>query len=211
MCLYRNYLKRPFDIILALLLMPLIIPVIAICGIIIKFEDKGPIFYLGNRLGKNQHIFKMYKLRTMKVNSQDIRNSDGSTYNSAYDPRMTRCGRVFRKFSFDELPQLFNVLKGDMSFIGPRPDLPDHINYYVGEEVRKLDVLPGISGYNQAYHRNSSLWKDRLKNDVYYVNNITLLFDLKIFFKTVRIILGREGVYAERETKQAEGVSNGHA
>lgn len=210
--MYRRYLKRLFDIFLAFLLMPLIISVIVICGIIIKYEDRGPVFYLGNRLGKNQRIFKMYKLRTMKVNAQDIRNTDGSTYNSADDPRMTRCGRILRKFSFDELPQLFNVLKGDMSFIGPRPDLPDHINYYEGEEIRKLDVLPGISGYNQAYYRNASQWKDRLKNDVYYVNNITFLLDLKIFFKTIRIILGREGVYSERETNPVEGVSgNGHA
>ena len=90
--------------------------------------------------------------------------------------------------------------------------MPDHINYYEGEEIRKLDVLPGISGYNQAYYRNKSPWKDRLKNDIYYVKNITFLFDLKILLKTIRIVLIHEGVYTKRETKPAEGVSsNGHA
>lgn len=205
--MYSRYLKRLFDLIFALILTPLIIPILMICGLIIKLEDRGPVFYLGNRLGKNQNIFRMYKLRTMKVNAQDIRNPDGSTYNSANDPRLLKCGRIFRKFSFDELPQIFNVLKGDMSFIGPRPDLPDHINYYEGEEIRKLDVLPGISGYNQAYYRNATQWKDRLKNDVYYVNNITFLLDLKILFKTIRIIIFREGVYTNIETKSVEGVT----
>lgn len=113
--------------------------VILICGILIKIEDRGPIFYFGKRLGKNGRIFKMYKLRSMKVNAPDLRNSDGSTYNSDDDPRLTKMGKILRKTSLDELPQIINVLKGDMSFVGPRPDLPEHINFYEGDELKKLE------------------------------------------------------------------------
>ncbi|MED5076039.1 sugar transferase [Geobacillus stearothermophilus] len=153
--LYKKYIKRLLDILLSVILLPFVIIVISLFGLLIKLEDRGPIFYCGERLGKDGRVFKMYKLRSMKVNAPDLRNPDGSTYNSDKDPRLTRIGRILRKTSLDELPQIFNVLKGDMSFIGPRPDLPEHINYYEGEEVRKLEVLPGITGYNQAYFRSN--------------------------------------------------------
>jgi undecaprenyl phosphate N,N'-diacetylbacillosamine 1-phosphate transferase len=115
---------------------------------------------------------------------------------------------VLRKTSLDELPQIFNVLKGDMSFIGPRPDLPEHINYYEGEEKRKLEVLPGISGYNQAYFRNSVEWKQRLKNDVYYVDNISFILDAKIIFKTIVGILMKKGIYSNIELGNKESVKS---
>ncbi|WP_038602057.1 sugar transferase [Peptoclostridium acidaminophilum] len=193
--MYKGYVKRMFDFVFALILMPLILPLIVLCGFLIKLEDRGPVFYLGKRLGKDKKIFKMYKLRSMKVNAPDIRNEDGSTFNSDNDYRLTRMGKLVRKTSLDELPQLINVLIGDMSFIGPRPDLPEHINYYEGEEIRKLEVLPGISGYNQAYFRNSAEWKDRLKNDVYYVDNISFWLDVKILFKTIESIVFKKGIY----------------
>lgn len=205
--MYRKYIKRLFDIIFALLLMPIVLIIIGVCALLIKLEDRGPVFYCGKRLGKGGRTFTMYKLRSMKVNAPDIRNSDGSTYNSENDPRLTLVGRIIRKSSLDELPQIFNVLKGDMSFIGPRPDLPEHINYYEGEEIRKLEVLPGISGYNQTYFRNSAEWKQRLKNDVYYVKNISLLLDIKIFFKTISGILRRKGIYVNASSK-LEGMNN---
>jgi lipopolysaccharide/colanic/teichoic acid biosynthesis glycosyltransferase len=197
--MYKKYIKRLLDIIFSLILLPPVLLVILICGIFIKLEDRGPIFYCGKRLGKDGKIFKMYKLRSMKVNAPDLRNEDGSTYNSDDDPRLTKVGRIIRKTSLDELPQLFNVLKGDMSFIGPRPDLPEHINYYEGNEVRKLDVLPGISGYNQAYYRNSAEWKKRLQNDVYYVEHVSFWLDIKILFKTVESIILRRGIYVESQ------------
>lgn len=202
--MYRKCLKRMIDIVFALILLPLIIPVIAVCGVLIKLEDKGPVFYISDRLGKNKKNFKMYKLRSMKVNAPDIRNDDGSTFSSANDPRMTKIGKLIRRTSFDELPQIINVLNGSMSFIGPRPDLPEHIHFYNGDDIRKLEVLPGISGYNQARFRNAAEWKDRLKNDVYYVDHVTFLLDLKILFKTIRIILGREGIYTQIVKKSAE-------
>ena len=185
------------DIIFALLLVIPVLFVVGICSIFIKLDDRGPTFYCGKRLGKNGRVFKMFKLRTMKVNAPDLRNPDGSTYNSQGDSRLTRMGSILRKTSFDELPQIINILIGDMSFIGPRPDLPEHINIYVGDDVRKLEVLPGISGYNQANLRNSVEWKERLNNDVYYVNNISFLFDIEILFKTIKVILRQEGIYTE--------------
>ena len=194
--LYKKYIKRLLDILLSVILLPFVIIVISLFGLLIKLEDRGPIFYCGERLGKDGRIFKMYKLRSMKVNAPDLRNPDGSTYNSDKDPRLTRIGRILRKTSLDEVPQIFNVLKGDMSFIGPRPDLPEHINYYEGEEVRKLEVLPGITGYNQAYFRNSIEWKQRLKNDIYYVNNISFILDFKILWKTIFSVLMEKGIYS---------------
>lgn len=193
--MYKNYIKRLFDIIFSLLLMALILPIILVFGILIKIEDGGPIFYFGERLGRNEKIFKMFKLRSMKVNAPDIRNKDGSTYNAADDPRLTKIGKFIRKTSIDELPQIINILKGDMSFIGPRPDLPEHLYCYEKDEVRKLEVLPGVSGYNQAYHRNAVIWKERLKNDVYYVDHISFMVDFKILFRTIFIITLRRGVY----------------
>jgi len=202
--MYRKYIKRILDFVFAVVLMPFAILVIFICGILIKLEDGGPIFYCGKRLGKNGRIFTMFKLRTMKVNAPDLRNPDGSTYNSDDDPRLTKVGRILRKTSLDEIPQIFNVIMGNMSFIGPRPDLPEHLNYYEGYERRKLEVLPGISGYNQAYYRNSVEWKERLKNDVYYVDNISFWLDVKIFFKTIESVFKRKGIYSNKRNYQFE-------
>lgn len=196
--LYKKYIKRMLDIIFSLILLVPILPIILIFGVLIKVEDGGSIFFLGERLGKDKKIFKMYKLRSMKVNAPDIRNKDGSTYNAADDPRLTRMGKLIRKTSVDELPQILNILKGEMSFIGPRPDLPEHLKYYDGDEVRKLEVLPGVSGYNQAYHRNAVIWKERLKNDVYYVDNVSFILDLKIILRTIFIIILRRGVYNDK-------------
>jgi lipopolysaccharide/colanic/teichoic acid biosynthesis glycosyltransferase len=205
---YKKYIKRLLDVIFAFVLLPPVLLIILISGLFIKLEDGGPIFYFSERLGKNGKIFKMYKLRTMKVNAPDLRNEDGSTYNSEDDPRLTKVGRILRKSSIDELPQIFNVLKGEMSFIGPRPDLPDHLNYYEGDEIRKLEVLPGITGFNQAYYRNTIEWKKRLKNDVYYVENLTFFLDFKILIKTIEAIILRKGVYVSYHTNDVEEGGN---
>ncbi|MCM3163757.1 sugar transferase [Metabacillus litoralis] len=195
--MYKKYIKRLLDVVFSLVLMPLIIPVIALCGLFIKIEDKGPVFYLGERLGQDKKTFKMYKLRSMKVNAPDVRNDDGSTFNSDSDPRLTNIGKFIRKTSLDELPQIINVLLGDMSFIGPRPDLPEAINLYSDDEVHKLDARPGITGYNQAYYRNSVNQKERFKNDIYYVNNISLKLDFKILFSTVVNVIKRKNINIE--------------
>ena len=200
--MYKKYLKRIIDLIVSICALPIFIIFYIIIAPIIYFEDKGRIFYNGERLGKDGKIFKMYKFRTMKMNSEDIRNKDGSTYNGEDDPRVTKIGKVLRKTSIDELPQILNVLKGDMSIIGPRPDLPEHMKLYTNEEKRKLQVRPGITGYNQAYYRNSVEWKERIKNDIYYINHLTLIMDIKVFFKTIETIIKRENVYIKTNKKR---------
>ena len=168
--------------------------VIGISAIFIKAEDGGPVFYMAERTGRFGMPFRMYKLRSMKVNAPDIRLADGSTYNGEDDPRVTRFGRFARKTSIDELPQVINILKGDMSFIGPRPDTPMYLDKYTDEERIVLTVRPGITGYNQATNRNSVLTKEKLKNDVYYVKHLSLCFDIKIMFMTVITVLSHRNI-----------------
>ena len=198
--MYRKFVKRLIDIITAILALPLWLLILLIVGPIIYIQDRGPIFYNAGRLGKNGKVFKMYKFRSMKMNAPDIRNADGSTYNAEDDPRLTSIGKFIRKTSIDETPQIINILKGDMSVIGPRPDLPEHMNLYEGEESRKLEIRPGVTGYSQAYFRNTIPWKERIINDIYYIDHLSLWIDIKIFFKTVVSVLKREDVYVSAET-----------
>lgn len=187
-------IKRTFDLLFSLVLMIPIGIVIGISAIFIKAEDGGPIFYMAERTGRFGIPFKMYKLRSMKVNAPDIRLADGSTYNGEDDPRVTRFGRFARKTSIDELPQVINILKGEMSFIGPRPDTPMYLDKYTDEERMALTVRPGITGYNQAINRNAVLTKEKLKNDVYYVKHLSLWFDIKIVFMTVITVLSHRNI-----------------
>lgn len=170
-----------------------------IVGPLVYLEDKGSIFYNSLRLGKNGKIYIMYKFRTMKMNAPDIRNQDGSTFNSENDFRLTKIGKLLRKTSLDETPQLLNVLKGDMSIIGPRPDLPEHRELYKKDESRKLELRPGITGYNQAYFRNTVSWKHRIKNDIYYIDHLSLWLDIIISLKTVVSVLKREDIFFRSE------------
>lgn len=192
---FHLILKRIFDISVSIiLLIPFILILIPIT-IFIWLEDKGPIFYNSNRLGKNGKIFKMYKFRSMKVNAPDIRNKDGSTFNSDNDERLTKTGKIIRKTSIDELPQILNVLKGDMSIVGPRPDLPEDIYSYKKGEMIRLIVLPGITGYSQAYYRNSIIAAKKIKNDCYYVKNFSIWFDIKIIIQTIKSVLKRDNIF----------------
>jgi undecaprenyl phosphate N,N'-diacetylbacillosamine 1-phosphate transferase len=193
--MYKKYFKRTFDLILSLIALPFWFIILMIVGPIIYFQDKGPIFYNAPRLGKDGKIFKMYKFRSMKANAPDIRNEDGSTFNSEDDPRLTKIGKFIRKTSLDETPQLLNIIKGDMSIIGPRPDLPEHRELYEENEERKLEVRPGVSGYNQAYYRNTVPWKKRIQHDIYYIDHLSLWLDIKIFLKTAVSVLKREDIY----------------
>jgi len=201
---YKNIIKRVLDVIISIVILPFFLVLCIIIIPFIYFEDKGSIFYNSERLGKNGKKFKMYKFRTMKMNSEDIRNKDGSTYNGEDDTRITKVGKILRKTSIDEVPQVLNVLKGDMSIIGPRPDLPEHMKLYTNEEKRKLSVKPGITGYNQAYFRNSVKWKQRIKNDIYYIEHLTFAFDVKILIKTISTVLKREKIYIEKEEVEKE-------
>jgi undecaprenyl phosphate N,N'-diacetylbacillosamine 1-phosphate transferase len=199
--LYEIFFKRLFDFMIAILVLPFVLIVVAIISIIMLFFDKGSIFYISQRIGQNGKIFNMIKFRTMIVNAPDIRLEDGSTFNSDNDPRVTKFGKFLRKTSIDELPQIYNVIVGSMSFIGPRPDPTDWLERYTEEEKLFLKVKPGISGYNQAYFRNSADGAAKLKNDLYYARNISILLDVKIFFKTIRTILFRENIFID-ESRQ---------
>lgn len=192
--LFYRIIKRFFDIIFSLILLIPIGLIILISAIVIKIEDRGPVFYMAERTGRNGKTFRMFKLRTMKVNSPDIRLSDGSTYNGDDDPRVTKFGRFARKTSIDELPQVINIILNHMTFVGPRPDTPIGLAAYTEEEKVILRVKPGITGYNQALHRNSVLTKEKLKNDVYYVEHLSLLFDIKIVLMTIGTVLGRKNI-----------------
>ncbi|RBP04725.1 sugar transferase [Rossellomorea aquimaris] len=198
--MYKRIFKRVFDLIIALVALPFWFVILAIIGPIIYFQDKGSIFYNAPRLGKNGKIFKMYKFRSMKINAPDLRNEDGSTFNAEDDPRLTRIGKFIRKTSLDETPQLLNIVKGDMSIIGPRPDLPEHRDLYEGNEERKLDIRPGVTGYNQAYFRNTVPWKERIQNDIYYIEHLSCWLDIKIFFKTAISVLKREDVFVSEKS-----------
>ena len=194
--MYKKYIKRLFGLVLSIIGLPFFAVVFIIVAPLIVLGDRGPVFYNALRLGKNGNVFKMYKFRSMKVNAPDLRNEDGTTYNSEDDPRVTKIGKILRKTSLDEIPQLLNVLKGDMSFIGPRPDLPGSIDetYRPGDEV-KLTVNPGITGYSQAYYRNSSSLDQRFDGDVFYAENVSFLLDLKILLKTIKTVLSHENVF----------------
>lgn len=192
--LVYRLIKRIFDICCSLVLILPVGIVIIISGILIKLEDKGEVFYKASRTGRFGKPFEMIKLRTMKVNAPDIRLSDGSTYNGDNDPRVTKFGKFARKISIDELPQIINILKGDMSFIGPRPDTPMYLDKYTDEERIILTVRPGITGYNQAINRNSVLTKEKLKNDIYYVKHLSIWFDIKIVILTIMTVVSRKGI-----------------
>lgn len=199
--MYRIFFKGIFDLILSVIALPFWLVILVIIAPIIYMQDKGPIFYNAPRLGKDGQTFKMYKFRSMKMNAPDLRNEDGSTFNSEDDLRLTKIGKFIRKTSLDETPQLLNILKGDMSIIGPRPDLPEHLALYEGNEFRKLEVRPGVTGYNQAYFRNTIPWKERIKNDIYYIDNLTMWMDIKVFFKTAISVLKREDVFLEQKSE----------
>lgn len=193
--MYKDFFKRCIDIFFALIGLPILLLIYFFVAPLIKLTDKGPVFYKAHRIGKDGKLFKMYKFRSMMVNAPDIRLPDGSTYNSEDDSRVTKVGKFFRKTSLDETPQILNVLIGNMSLIGPRPDPPDCIDSYPDEIRVFLTVRPGVTGYNQAYFRNSADGETKMKNDAYYALNCSLLMDVKIFIKTISVVLKRENVY----------------
>jgi len=162
----------------------LLAPLVVVIAILIKLDSTGPVFYLSRRIGRNGKPFTMYKFRSMYVNSSVLRNPDGSMRVDKKDQRVTRVGRVLR-LGFDELPQLFNVLQGDMSLIGPRPDPPEALYHYRGEERRRLLVRPGLTGLAQVAGRTNIPWRERLKHDLEYLDHQSLWLDCKIALYTV--------------------------
>ena len=193
-----KFIKRTFDLVCSLIVFPFFCILYVIVGIAIKIEDRGPIFYMADRIGKDGTLLRMYKFRSMKVNSPNIVNPDGSTYNSPTDSRLTKVGKFIRETSIDEIPQIINVIKGEMSLIGPRASEYDALPGYREDELDKLKVLPGITGYTQAYFRNGLTTREKRLKDAWYANNASLWLDTKIFFKTIQTVLKRENVYTNQ-------------
>lgn len=209
--MYKTVIKRLLDLLVGIMGFPLFLIAFLIFGPIIKATDKGPVFYNAKRIGKNGKLFKMYKFRSMYVNAPDIRLADGSTFNGEDDPRVTKIGKLLRATSIDELPQILNILNGTMSLIGPRPDPPDWLDKYPDDIKIFLTVRPGLTGYNQAYFRNSADGKQKMINDAYYARHISFVLDTKIFFKTISTVLSRGNTYKDLESedeavKQAENL-----
>lgn len=200
--IYQLWFKRFLDIIFCLVALPIVFLILIPVAIAIKIEDRGPVFYRSARLGVGFKEFGMLKFRSMKVNSPDLRNNDGSTFNSENDLRVTKVGHFLRETSIDEIPQIFNIFKGDMSIIGPRPGDVESKDTYEADEKDKLLIRPGITGYTQAYYRNSLGVRDKRLYDAWYAHNVSLILDVKIFFKSICTVLKRENFYTnDTETK----------
>lgn len=193
--MYEKFIKRILDIILSLVLIILLFPIMAIIATFIK-KDKGPILFKQDRSGKNNKPFKIYKFRTMSTNN--------NLYNYKEKDYITDFGRFLRNSSLDELPQLFNILKGEMSFIGPRPWILDYSLYYSPRQLRRLNVRPGLTGLAQCNGRNNITIDEKINYDIEYVSNVTFLNDLKIVFKTIKSIFKKEGAYSDKFTIKNE-------
>ena len=177
-----KFFKRTFDIVLALLILLLLWPIFLLVALAVKIDSEGPVIFKQQRLGLNGRVFNLYKFRSMCVGAEK-----GGVYSDNKDKRITKVGNILRKTSLDELPQAVNVLKGDMSFIGPRPPLTYHpwpIEEYSDEQLRMFEVRPGITGWAQVNGRKAVEWNRRIELNVWYVDNVSLLLDLKIFFLT---------------------------
>jgi len=188
------FLKRTLDLIVSSMALILLSPLYLLIAITIRLTSGAPVLFRQPRLGKGGVPFDIYKFRTMQVDAPDIRNPDGSAFTTSDDPRVIGVGRFLRKTSLDELPQLFNVFKGDMSLVGPRPDQVDQLVYYTGEEKQKLKVKPGITGLAQINGRNDISWEQRKQFDLQYVQDQSLQLDMLILLKTIPYVLSGRGV-----------------
>lgn len=186
--MYRKYIKRLLDIILSLLAIIILAPLYLIISLLVLIFMGWPILFKQPRPGKNEKIFNMYKFRTM-TNKKD---KDGNLLPD--EQRLNKFGRFLRKTSLDELPEIFCILTGKMSFIGPRPLLVKYLDYYTKEEHHRHDVRPGLTGWAQVNGRNLVNWDDRFKLDLEYVNDLSFKMDLKVIFRTIKIVLKSEGI-----------------
>lgn len=200
-----SFLKRGADIVFSLVLMIVLLPVFIVIGVLIKlFGGRGKVFFKHERVGRGGKLFKMYKFRTMKSDKsidEYLTSEQLELFHKEYkledDPRITKIGRFLRKTSLDELPQIINVLLGQMTFIGPRPVTEEETYFYGKDRAKLLSVKPGITGYWQVYGRNSITYEsgERQKSELYYVDNRSLLLDLKIFFKTITAVFSGKDAY----------------
>ena len=196
---YERFVKRPLDIFCSLLAIVVFWWLFVIVAILVRVKLGSPVLFTQDRPGKNEKIFKLYKFRTMT----DARDENGNLLPD--DVRLTKFGRLLRSTSLDELPEVFNILKGDMSIIGPRPLLVRYLPLYNEEQKRRHEVRPGLSGYAQVNGRNTVSWEDRFRMDVYYVDHVTFLGDVKVILNTVlKAFVKREGINSETAATMEE-------
>lgn len=188
---YEKYIKRPQDMLCALLALIVLSPILFITAFLVRVKLGSPVIFKQERPGLNGKIFTLYKFRTMT----DERDSEGNLLPD--EVRLTKFGKFLRSISLDELPELFNILKGDMSIIGPRPLLVEYLPRYNAEQKRRHEVRPGLSGLAQANGRNAISWEQKFKYDVEYVDHVTFLGDWKIIFQTIWNVLKRDGISSE--------------
>lgn len=188
---YERYIKRPQDFLCALLAVILLSPVMLITAMLVRVKLGSPVIFKQQRPGLNEKIFTLYKFRTMT----DKKDADGNLLPD--EIRLTAFGKKLRSTSLDELPELLNILKGDLSVVGPRPLLVSYLPLYNQQQHRRHEVRPGFTGYAQVHGRNSITWEDKFKKDVYYVDHLSFLLDWKIILQTVGIVLKREGISSE--------------
>ena len=188
---YNRFLKRFFDIVLSFFALVLLSPLLAVLAVLVRIKLGSPVLFTQERPGKNGKIFRLYKFRTMT----DERDENGELLPD--DVRLTRFGQMLRSTSLDELPEFFNILRGDMSFIGPRPLLVSYLPLYNEKQRHRHDVRPGLTGLAQCSGRNLLSWEDRFDLDVEYVQNLSFGMDISIIFRTVRGILKKEGISSE--------------
>lgn len=191
--MYRKFVKQLLDILFAVVIFAVTLPILAIVALIIKIDSKGPVIFVQKRVGKKGKVYNMYKFRSMCVGAEQ---QEGGVFCTKGDARVTKVGKIIRATSIDELPQLVNIIKGEMSFIGPRPVLtyyPKEWNEYTEEELRRFDVLPGVTGWAAVHGRKTNTVEARFAYDNYYVDNLSVWLDIKIVFMTIKSILTNEG------------------
>jgi lipopolysaccharide/colanic/teichoic acid biosynthesis glycosyltransferase len=187
-------LSRVLDVVLAALLLLVAAPLLALAALAIRLESRGPVFYRHLRVGRDGEPFELWKLRTMIPGAESI---GAGLYVLDGDPRITRVGRMLRRFSLDELPNLVNVLRGDMAIVGPRPTVQEQVDRYTDRQRRRLEVKPGITGWAQINGRTSLPWPERIELDVWYVEHRSLRLDLRILARTARMLATGHGLYSE--------------
>jgi len=198
----QRFLKRAIDLGVSSVSLVLLFPVGCVCALAVWITSPGPVIFRTLRLGRDARPFSLYKFRSMRVDAPDWRNPDGSTFSSDDDPRVTPVGRFLRKTSLDELPQLINVLLGQMSMVGPRPDLVDQLQYCTEKEKQRFLGKPGITGLAQISGRNAIPWESRKALDLEYLRRQSAWLDLIILLKTIPYVLRREGVNGPSARRQ---------
>ena len=186
--MYKHFFKRLIDFILSLIALIVLSPILLIVAILVRTKLGSPVIFKQERPGLNEKIFTLYKFRTMT----DAKDEQGNLLSD--DIRLTKFGKLLISTSLDELPELFNILKGDMSIVGPRPLMTRYLPYYTEEERARHSIRPGMTGYAQVKGRNSLTWDEKFKYDLYYVNHVTFLVDIKVILDTIKIVINHEGI-----------------